>query len=149
MKGIAGLCHTVDREWHQRALVAEKKFRSTILPQVAMFPHLQKLPTPVQNLLADQIKLANAAMNSLDAPKELNDVAECDCEFYRKYQLPCSHIFVQHQLFGTLKEEDFERWALMWEESGFELYEGTTSEVSSINSTKSSLCVLIFFSVHY
>ena len=60
--------------------------------------------------------------------KELNDETHCDCEFFRKYQLPCRDIWAQHQLFGTLKEEDFDRWAFMCEDSGFELYEGITSE---------------------
>ena len=60
--------------------------------------------------------------------KELDDETHCDCEFFHKYQLPCRDIWAQHQLFGTLKEEDFDRWAFMWEDSGFELYEGITSE---------------------
>lgn len=65
----------------------------------------------------------------LDPPKEFDDVVKCNCEFFRKYQLPCRHIFLQHCLFGTLTDQDFERWAFMWEECGFELYEGITSQV--------------------
>lgn len=85
---------------------------------------------PVQDLVADQVKLAKAAIDSLDAPKELGDMVKCDFEFYCKHQMPCSHSLFQHQLFATLKEEDFERWAFIWKESGFELYKGITSEVS-------------------
>lgn len=108
----------LDREWHQRALVAGMDFCSTIVPHVAMFPHLLKLPAPVQDLHADQVKLAKAAIDSLDSSKELDDVVKCDCEFYRKYQMPFSHIFVQHQLFGTLKK-DLEPGAFMWKNSKF------------------------------
>ena len=53
----------------------------------------------------------------------VDDVLHCDCRFYRKYQLPCRHIWAQHELFGVIRWEDEDRWVHMWDESGFEIYE--------------------------
>ena len=53
----------------------------------------------------------------------LEDKNICTCSFYRRYQLPCRHIWANHLLYGCLKKEDYERWAHMWEESGYEIYE--------------------------
>ena len=128
LEGIAKHADAIDKEWDLKASVAERKFRSTILPQVAEYPHLQKLPSPVQALLVTEIDAANNLLSSADEPRDLDDKITCDCEFYRKYQLPYRDIWVQHILFNTLQEEHFARWAFMWEDQGFELYEGISSE---------------------
>ena len=53
----------------------------------------------------------------------LEDENICTCSFYRRYQLPCRHIWANHLLYSCLKKEDYKRWAYMWEESGYEIYE--------------------------
>lgn len=129
LKGIAQHILAVDKEWDQRAHKALVKFRSCILPQVAPYPYLYKLPTPVQIMLANEIKAANDIMATAgEDPYELDDELRCSCQFYRKYQLPCQHIWHQHILYDIISEEDFERYTFMWEDSGFEIYERVTTE---------------------
>ncbi|KAF6231361.1 hypothetical protein HO173_010504 [Letharia columbiana] len=60
---------------------------------VAEYPHLQKLPTPVQALLADEITAAGDLIMASNELKELDDETHCDCEFFRRYQLPCRDIW--------------------------------------------------------
>ena len=74
-------------------------------------------------MILDEIRAANQLVEDFDDIKELDDDAKCDCKFYQKYQLPCRDIWASHFLFGTLVEDDFRRWAFMWEDSGFEIYE--------------------------
>lgn len=55
----------------------------------------------------------------------------CDCTFFRKWQLPCSHIWHHHLVFGSLTPSAMEGWVWMWEEGGYELYESRTTEFIS------------------
>lgn len=53
----------------------------------------------------------------------------CDCKFYRAYQIPCCHVFTAIQDDGF--EPDWEAYYFMWEDCGFETYEGMTKEYIS------------------
>ena len=56
---------------------------------------------------------------------ELGDDLVCQCKFYRSYQLPCRHIFQFDAMNACIKQHDWTRWASMFEDSGFEIYEST------------------------
>ncbi|KAK9490967.1 hypothetical protein V1508DRAFT_405927 [Lipomyces doorenjongii] len=45
----------------------------------------------------------------------------CDCLFFRKYYLPCRHIFLADCKYEILTEDVF---GVIFENSGFEVYEG-------------------------
>ena len=47
LEGITKYADAINKEWDLKASIAERKFRSIILPQVAEYPYLQKLPSPV------------------------------------------------------------------------------------------------------
>ena len=52
-------------------------------------------------------------------------VVSCDCIFFRKWKLPCRHIFHAHlELGSVLDPYMIEVLKSMWDDSGFELYEG-------------------------
>ncbi|KAK9364564.1 hypothetical protein V1509DRAFT_572730 [Lipomyces kononenkoae] len=53
---------------------------------------------------------------------------ECACSFYRKYLLPCRHIFLSDLLYDVLTPEHWQMYSFMFEESGFEVYEAVTKE---------------------
>jgi hypothetical protein len=48
----------------------------------------------------------------------------CICLFFQKWQLPCRHIWQHHVLFGSLTATMMETWVWMWEDGGYEHYEG-------------------------
>ncbi|KAL8797097.1 MAG: hypothetical protein Q9182_007244 [Xanthomendoza sp. 2 TL-2023] len=102
LKGSAQPCLTVNKRWDQRADIAEQNFRGRILPQLADFPHLQKLPIPVQKMMANEIRLTNKFIEGGEDARDLDDEV--------------------HRL------EDFEMYAYVWEESSYELYERVTTE---------------------
>ncbi len=53
-------------------------------------------------------------------------VCPMDCLFYRQYQLPCKHLW--HYCITTLSfsSTDWARWAALFEDGGFEIYEAMT-----------------------
>jgi hypothetical protein len=55
--------------------------------------------------------------------------AHCDCRWYRRWLLPCSHLWHHHFVNNnlTLTESRLCQWSLQWDEHGYELYEGRVS----------------------
>ena len=48
----------------------------------------------------------------------------CHCQFFRKYRLPCRHIFYADTIWsGTITEDHWKQFAWLFDESGFEIYE--------------------------
>ncbi|KAI9796654.1 MAG: hypothetical protein M1835_003450, partial [Candelina submexicana] len=126
--GTAKLVDGIDKDWDFRAAAAARNFRSKMLPQLRQYPALQKMPTPIQRMICDEIRASEQEMEAGEEARELDDACRCDCLWFRKYQLPCRHIWTQHALWGTLKEEDFQQYIYMFEDSGFELYERIGTE---------------------
>ena len=90
---------------------------------------LRRFPHPVQILIQSELR----RLNDEDEPEihlhNLNDDVTCSCLFYRKWQLPCRHILLQHRTFGAvLTDEYYNQWHWKWEDSGFEMYEGMTTD---------------------
>ena len=90
---------------------------------------LRRFPHPVQILIQSELR----RLNDEDEPEihlhNLNNDVTCSCLFYRKWQLPCRHILLQHRTFGAvLTDEYYNQWHWKWEDSGFEMYEGMTTD---------------------
>ena len=92
---------------------------------------LQKFPHPVQLLILKELRAVEEEDDDDDFIR-LNNVEDdpnCWCIFYRRWQLPCRYIIKQHQLFGAILTDDYwQRWHSVWDESGFEIYEGMTKD---------------------
>jgi len=90
-------------------------------------PMLRRFPHPVQLLIQTELRRLNE--DEEVQLHELNDDITCRCLFYRKWQLPCRHILLQHRTFGAvLTDEYYEQWHWKWEDSGYEMYEGMTAD---------------------
>jgi hypothetical protein len=137
----------VDRRYLLRADEARINFRGKTLPEGALVPG--KFPLPVQNLLSPEIRegkklcddgelpCANMLQDIRPSQNDENDDgngelfdwdwsnAACDCRFYRKWRLPCRHLFHLHFVTDgqTLTPLRLQQWSLYWEDYGFELYE--------------------------
>lgn len=61
-----------------------------------------------------------------EMPDEL--ICPIDRMFYRKYQLPCKHLWHYDLLFNSFKDSDWLGWAELFEDGGFEVYETTVKE---------------------
>ena len=126
LRGAAKQVAICAKDYDTRARKAELQFRTKLHPKVVEHPWLAKLPYPVQKLTAEELKLAERDLDDWTGERnDLVDELRCpsDCRFFRHYNLPCQHIWVNHLLFDTIRPEDQERWILMWEDSGFEVYE--------------------------
>ena len=84
---------------------------------------IHKFPFPIQKLLGEE---ALAVYHWLEQGKALPNLTtiKCHCHFFVRYLLPCCHIFHEH-LFGQklLTDISWHSFQLMFEESGFEIYE--------------------------
>jgi hypothetical protein len=74
-------------------------------------------------MLVQKMNKAEECAEEEELPREIEDELGCKCLFWRRYQLPCRHIFYQHMLFQILSDDDWETFAFAWEECGFEKYE--------------------------
>ena len=94
-------------------------------------PMLRRFPYPVQTLIQSELRRLDDDDEEVQL-HELNDDVSCGCLFYRKWQLPCRHIILQHRTFGhVLTDEYYNQWHWKWEDSGFEMYEGMTTDYIS------------------
>ena len=65
-------------------------------------------------------------MKSEPPKSDLGDELTCQCKFYRSYQLPCRHLFQYNLINNVITSRDWHKWASMFEDGGFEIYESTT-----------------------
>ena len=115
-------------DYGQRAIKSEKDFRSLHFSDATYFPGPFKLPYPVQRLVVDELKEGNLLLEEEKEGREIKDGITCDCLFWQKYQLPCRHLWLSHHIFdlGFREETAWIPFVRMWEESGYEIYEGMT-----------------------
>ena len=75
------------------------------------------------------IKIAKGYRASGERPRHSlkNEIAYTYL-FWRKYNLPCRHIFSQHLIFGYLTQKIWKHWTYAWEDADFEIYETTGVE---------------------
>ena len=144
LSGVAKHTLKIANQWELREEETATKFRTYQAAECQMYPQLAKFPGPVQQLMVGQLKKAMEAqddgeyrsvqllflliINSGEIPRNLNDELSCTCVFYRQYQLPCSHLWQFNLMSNAFAESDWKRWAYMFEEGGFEIYESTTKE---------------------
>ena len=124
--GIVMHVANVAAQWDLRAEEAEKSFRTKHLSDSMLLPGIRKLPCPAQKLVLDQLTVGRHLVGTHAVLKEFGDNVECDCLFFRSWALPCCHLFHRQLLFGGVldKDEDWTRYGMMFENCGFEIYEG-------------------------
>ena len=95
------------------------------LAELHDFPQILKFPWPIQQMLATRLRIAEQRIADEEETRELTDDLSCDCLFNRRYLLPCEHVFQYELLYHVLTEEHWDRFAHMFEESGFDIYEAS------------------------
>src|SRR6266516_2612738 len=130
LKGTIERVIQVSRIWEDRATVAKTKFHGKHLVIAAGFPAMCKLPFPIQRLIGQEITQSEELERQPSRIYPQGDELSCKCQFYRKYLLPCRHIFYwENRLGGVIRECHWEKWIYMFEQdiSGFEIYEGIST----------------------
>jgi hypothetical protein len=136
--GLFGAVVTVQktddkREMHRRTEL--ENFRTKTVSYAQKFPELKVFPFPVQRLIAQEIKEAHSIYENENEIEEL-DTTECSCQFYKKYYLPCKHMFYtdlimeevemdlkkNHVVQRFLGTEDWMKFQRGWAECGYEIY---------------------------
>ncbi len=115
--------HIIALEWDKKACKTEHEFRTKHIADTVHIPNIRRFPYPIQLILVQEMNKAENCGEEEELPREIDDAIGCKCLFWRRYQLPCRHIFYQHMLFQILTDEDWEAFAFAWEDCGFEGYE--------------------------
>lgn len=130
LHGICAHVASIAREWDARADITAHHFRTRHMTPVQNIPNLRRFPYPAQELICTQLQLmfTESFQEDFDRrlaerPPAIEDEVKCTCLFYRRYQLPCAHILKQDQVWGTIPQHQWDMWAYMWTDSGFEMYE--------------------------
>ena len=129
LQGLLQHLANVATQWDLRAEVVKKSFRTKILSETTLFPGMQRLPYPVQKLVLGELTRGYELISEGADPQELGDDLECGCLFFRQYSLPCAHMWLQQHTFGAVLEDEsvWERFVFMFDECGFEIYEGMST----------------------
>lgn len=131
LTGVVERVINVSRKWANRAEVTATKFHGKHLAMTAHFPPLRQLPWPIQVLISQQVKQADDLEHQPHEIQPLGDKLSCKCLFYRKYLLPCKHIFWwEEHCGGFILPHHWDKWIFMFqnEVSGFEIYEDRSTE---------------------
>jgi hypothetical protein len=131
LKGAIERVIQISRIWENRATVAKTKFHGKHLVIAAGFPAMRQLPFPIQRLIGTEIVQAEELDRQSYLIHPQGDELSCKCKFYRKYLLPCRHIFYwENRMGGVLREHHWKKWIYMFEQgiSGYEIYESISTE---------------------
>ena len=100
------------------------RLRTKHLAELHDYMQIRQFPFPVQKLLAFRLRIAEQMLEDGELPSnDIPDDLSCDCLFYRRYLLPCEHIFHFDLTYHVITSDKWDSWAHMFEESGFEIYE--------------------------
>lgn len=130
MTGLALTLIKIQADRERSDVNVQTEFRTRKVSAAEEFPHLNNFPLPIARLMVEQIHAAEERLsNGKTPPVFINP--ECHCGFFRKYHLPCKHLF-HHQIAfgggdegeegsgdaGILTEEAWEGFELMFAEGG-------------------------------
>lgn len=122
--GLIGACritHAADRSYFDRATRVKLDFRTRSITEAQTYPILYGFPNPVQILLLGEIR---AFERRVEEGKSMpnHEEPECNCQFFRKYLLPCRHLFHRNILDDFLTDAHWMAFRNMFNESGFDVY---------------------------
>jgi len=122
--GLIGACkvtHNADRGYFDRATKVRLEFRTKSITEAKDYPFLLGFPNPVQILLLDEILGFQRRLEE-GKPMPDNMGLECNCQFFRRYLLPCRHLFHCNLAGDFITDENWAAFRGMFEESGFNVY---------------------------
>jgi hypothetical protein len=122
--GIIGACkvvYTADQSYFDRATRTKLDFRTKSISEAVNYPSLLGFPNPVQSLLLDEIRMFEKRLED-GKPMPNHDIPECHCQFFRKYMLPCKHLFHRDINGDFLMDDHWTGFRNMFVESGFDVY---------------------------
>ena len=128
LKGAALYTLRIAQRYEDRAIVAARNARRKQHPRVVEYPWLSKPPHAAQVLVADELKFAEEEQGDNFDRISHDNPAHCTCRFFMRYNLPCRHIWGYNLAFRQLIQAHFDSFAAMFEDCGFEVYEGQVKE---------------------
>ncbi|GES83591.1 hypothetical protein GLOIN_2v1777773 [Rhizophagus clarus] len=128
--GLIGACHKIvalDEKKHSDSEYVSFEFHTKNISAIGIdhviLHEIHKFPFPVQQMLVNEF---NAVQGRIEKGKPTPGLISlnCNCLFFRRFLLPCRHIFHEH-VYGDIKlltVDIWEKFQKMFEEAGFEIY---------------------------
>ncbi len=133
--------HIVDKKRVKMAEMAESNFRikkiSIYNAPSNVIDNVIKFPLPILRQLAGEIEEMNKKVAAAKFPRQ-HQSTSCDCEFSRKYLLPCWHVFHYHIFMQPIfTDAIWQSFIDQFEESGIAVYEkAVRAEIPAIELTQ-------------
>lgn len=122
--GLIGACMIVneaDQGYFNRAARARMDFWTKTISEASDYPFLLGFPNPIQRLLLEEI-LGYQKRIEEGKPRPDHAILECNCQFFRRYFLPCRHLFHRDLAGDFIKDEHWASFRSMFEELGLDVY---------------------------
>ena len=122
--GLIGACMTVssvDANYSSHSKKTRLEFWIKKATETQTYPFLAGFPYPVQLLMIDEIHAVNKRIEEGKGTPN-HTVPVCHCQFFRKYLIPCRHLFHCDLLGDFLTNTHWESFQRMSAESGFDVY---------------------------
>ncbi|GES76067.1 hypothetical protein GLOIN_2v1776807 [Rhizophagus clarus] len=128
--GLIGACYKIvalDEKKRSDSEYVSFEFRTKNISAIGIdhviLHEIHKFPFPVQQMLVNEF---NAVQGRIEKGKPTPGLISlnCNCLFFRRFLLPCRHIFHEH-VYGDIKlltVDIWEKFQKMFEEAGFEIY---------------------------
>ncbi|KAK9233853.1 hypothetical protein V1525DRAFT_392049 [Lipomyces kononenkoae] len=109
IKGLVAHLIDIGERIMEDARRAAENFRTKHLNEAEHIPELRMFPLPTQKLIGEIHAMTQNGDEDIDL-NDGNDV-QCDCIFFRKYFLPCRHIFLANATSDILTEAQWNYFA--------------------------------------
>ena len=119
--GAYKVVHEANKGYFNRATRTELEFRTKKTSETTAYPFLVGFPHPIQLLLVDEIRAFQRRVEE-GKPMPDHEAPECNCQFFRKYMLPCRHLFHRNLAGDFLTDEHWDIFQSMFEEMGLDVY---------------------------
>jgi hypothetical protein len=99
--------------------------QSRCLAEAEQYPELAKFPLVFQQLIVSEFNSAIEMLLSNEQHSTISqDNAKCGCMFYKKYLLPCKHMFLLDLVTtnGWFTQDVWRKFILYNQECGFDIY---------------------------
>ena len=107
---LCGLVEHIEariRSYETRLGRAEREWSSLHFARADRWPGMRLLPSPAQKLCVSELKHGLRLREEGKLPSWDGGALRHDCQFWRKWQLPCRHLWLAEHVYGDVLGQDY------------------------------------------
>lgn len=132
--GFVGSCKiidSVDNDYFNRADAVKQEFWTKSVSEASTYQFLKGFPYPIQQLILGEFRGFEQRVADGEGIPDLQ-TPECHCQFFRKYLLPCKHIFHRDIAKDFLTDDNWRNFQAMFNECGLDVYQTRVTFVEPV-----------------